>query len=131
MAKVKVKVFLSFKFKEDADLRGSFFGQARIHSSYDLKDYSLKEAYRPQDGSWKKKARKWIDLSEIVIVVLGDNTHSSTGVEVEVTIKNQLGRPGLQIRPMTRTSGRVRGAGDVVVWDWKQIDAKISECLKK
>ena len=50
MAKVKVKVFLSFKFKEDADLRGSFFKQAH-RSSYDLKDYSLKEAYRPQDGS--------------------------------------------------------------------------------
>lgn len=128
----KVKVFFSFKFKEDAELRGSFFEQARRGDScHDLEDCSLKEAYRPHNNSWKKKARRLIDLSDIVIVVLGDNTHSSSGVEVEVTIKNQLGKEGFQVCPQRRTSGRVRGAGDKVVWDWTEIDAKISECLKK
>ena len=128
----KVKVFLSFEYDKDVELRGSFFGQAaRGDSCHDLEDYSLKEAYRPHNNSWKKKARKLIDLSDIVIVVLGDDTDNAPGVEVEMTFKNQFGKPGIQIRPQPRTSGRVRGAGDEVVWDWKQIDAKISECLKK
>ena len=46
----KVKVFLSFEFDRDTDLRGSFFAQAH-HSSYEIEDYSLKEAYRPHDDS--------------------------------------------------------------------------------
>ena len=128
----KVKVFLSFEFDRDADLYRNFFQQAgRGDSCHEIEDCSLNEAYRPHDESWKKKARKQIGLSEIVIVVLGDDTHNAPGVEIEMTIKNQLGRPGFQIRPTTRTSGPVKGAGDVVPWDWKKIDAKISECLKK
>ena len=128
----KVKVFLSFEFDRDADLHRNFFQQARRGDScHDLEDYSLNEAYRPHDESWKKKARKQIDLSDIVIVALGDDTHNAPGVEIEMTIKNQLGKPGCQILPTTRTSGPVSGAGDVVPWDWKKIDAKISEKLLK
>ena len=128
----KVKVFLSFEFDRDADLYRNFFQQARRGDScHDLEDCSLNEAYRPHDDSWKKKARKQIDLSDIVIVALGDDTHNAPGVEIEMTFKNQLYKPGFQILPTTRTSGTVNGAGDVVPWDWKKIDAKISECLKK
>ena len=128
----KVKVFLSFEFDRDHDLYRSFFAQARRgDSSHEIEDCSLDEAYRPHDDSWKKKARKQIGLSDIVIVALGNDTQNAPGVEVEMTFKNQLGKPGFQIRPKNRTSGSVRGAGDEVVWDWKKIDAKISECLKK
>ena len=127
----KVKVFLSFEFDRDADLYRNFFAQARrSDSSHEIEDYSLNEAYRPHDESWLKKARKQIDLADIVIVALGDDTHNAPGVEKEVTIKNQLYKPGFQIRPKKRTSGSVSGAGDVVQWDWTKIDAKISECLK-
>lgn len=74
--------------------------------------------------------RKTRTRSDVVIVVLGDDTHSASSVEKEITFKNQLNKPGFQIRPKRRTSGSVRGAGDRVVWNWKQIDAKITECLK-
>ncbi len=128
----KVKVFLSFEFDRDHDLYRNFFAQARRgDSSHEIEDCSMDEAYRPHDESWKKKAREKIDSSDIVIVALGDDTHNAPGVEIEMTIKNQLYKPGFQIRPKNRTSGSVRGAGDEVVWDWKKIDAKISECLKE
>lgn len=126
----KVKVFLSFEFDGDADLYRNFFAQARRgDSSHEIEDYSLNEAYRPHDESWLKKARKQIDLADIVIVALGDDTHNAPDGEKEVTIKNQLYKPGFQIRPKNRTSGSVRGAGDLVPWDWKKIDAKILECI--
>ena len=89
----KVKVFLSFEFKRDRDLRGSFFKEAH-RSDYQIENYSLKEPYSPHDDSWKKKARQLIDLSDVVIVVLGDDTHSASGVEKEITFKNQLDKPG-------------------------------------
>ena len=128
----KVKVFLSFEFDRDADLYGSFFAQAaRGDSSHDIEDYSLNEPYRLDDNKWLKKAHEQIELSDIVIVALGDDTHNAPGVKKERTIANQLYKPILQIRPQSRTSGTVPGAGDVVKWDWKKIDAQISECLAK
>ena len=90
----------------------------------------MDEAYQPHNDSWKKKARNQIDLSDIVIVLLGDDTHNAPGIEVEMTLKNQLYKPGFQIRPKPRMTGTVKGGGDVIPWDWKQIDVKITECLK-
>lgn len=128
----KVKVFLSFEFDRDADLYRNFFTQAsRGDSSHDIEDYSLNEAYRPHDDSWVKTARSQIKRSDIVIVALGDDTHNAPGVEKEVTIANQLHKPVFQIRPKNRTSGEVRGAGEMIPWDWKKIDAMISKCLAK
>ena len=63
-------------------------------------------------------------------MLLGDDTHNAPGVEVEMTFKNQQKKPGFQILSKNRTSGPVDGGGDVVPWNWTQIDAKISECLK-
>ena len=128
----KVKVFLSFEFDRDADLYRNFFQQARRGDScHDLEDYSLNEAYRPHDESWLKKAREQIDLADIVVVALGDDTYNAPGVIKEVGEANQFKKPIFQIRPQGRTSGTVPGAGDVIPWNWKKIDAKISECLKK
>lgn len=128
----KVRVFLSFEFDRDADLYRNFFTQAsRGDSSHEIEDYSLNEAYRPHDDSWLQTARSQIKQSDIVIVALGDDTHSAPGVEKEVTIANQLHKPIFQIRPRSRTSGEVRGAREVIPWDWKKIDAMISECLAK
>ena len=126
-----VKVFLSFEFDKDRELQPNFYAQAKKHSDYEIKDYSLKETLRPDDNSWLKEAKKQIVLSDIVIVVLGQDTHNAPGVKKEVAFANQEGKPMFQTRPQKRTSGAVPGAGEEIKWDWKQIDAKISECLKK
>ena len=128
----KVKVFLSFEFDKDGELYRNFLQQAaRGDSDHDFEDCSMDEAYQPHNDSWKKKAAEQIALSDIVIVLLGDDTHNAPGVEVEMTLKNQQDKPGFQIRPTTRTTGTVNGGGDVISWVWKKIDAKISECLSE
>ena len=128
----KVKVFLSFEFDKDNELHHNFYAQAaRGDSCHEIEDYSLKEAYKPHnDSSWLKKAKDLISRSDIVIVVTGQDAHNALGVEKEVTIAHQQCKPIFQIRPQNRTSGPVRGAGDEIPWDWKKIEAKISECLK-
>ena len=127
----KVKVFLSFEFEKDNKLHHNFYAQGAKHSCHQIEDYSLKEAYRPHDDNWLKKASAQISHSDIVIVVIGQDTHNAPGVEKEVTLANQQGKPIFQIRPQSRTSGKVDGAGEVIPWKWKKIDAKISEYLKK
>ena len=128
MKKGKVGVFLSFEFGKDNELHYNFYSQAKQHSEYEVIDESLNEQYHP-DAQWLNKARKQIVLSDIVIVVVGEDTHNAPGVEKEVTIANQLKKPMFQIRPRERTASEVRGAGDVIRWNWKTIDAKIAECL--
>ncbi len=128
----KVKVFLSFEFDRDEELHQNFYGQAAEYSSHKIEDYSLNEPYPPHNNrSWLKIARDLISCSDIVIAVIGEDTHNAPGVEKEVTVANQQNKPIFQIRPQSRTSGRVDGAGEVIPWKWKKIDAKISECLKK
>ena len=128
----KVKVFLSFEFDKDDELHHNFYAQAsRGDSCYEIENYSLNEAYRPHDDSWLKKARRLISSSDIVIVVVGEDTHNAPGVEKEVTLANQQCKPIFQIRPQNRTDGKVEGAGEVIPWKWKKINAKISEYLKK
>ena len=128
MAK-KVGVFLSFEFDEDRDLHRNFYAQAKQHSTHRIKDESLNE--RRPDAEWLKFAREQITKSDIVIIVVGKNTHNAPGVEKEVTIANQLDKPMFQIRPRKRTAGKVKGAREMIRWKWKRINAKIDELLPK
>ena len=128
MKKGQVHVFLSFEFGEDNELHRNFYSQAKQESGCEIIDCSLNEAYHP-DSRWLEKARKQIALSDIVIVVVGEDTHNALGVEKEVTIANQLKKPMFQIRPQRRTAGEIRGGGEMIRWRWKKIDAKIAESL--
>ena len=87
--KKKIRVFLSFEFGRDNELHRSFYAQAEHHSQYEIIDCSLKEPYHP-DSRWLEKARKQITLSDIVIVVVGADTHNAPGVEKEVNEAHQL-----------------------------------------
>lgn len=126
----KVKVFLSFEFGKDNELHGDFMAEAPLHSQYKIIDCSLDEPYHP-DERWLEKARKQIKLADIVIVLLGQDTHNAPGIIKEAGEANKIKKRIFQIRPKNRPSGSVPGAGDVIPWDWKKIDAKISERLKK
>ena len=127
----KVKVFLSFEFDKDRELHPNFYTLAARDSSHKIEDYSLKETRRLHDNKWLQEADRQISRSDIVIVILGQDTHNASGVEKEGQLAHQRGKPIFQILPHGRTSGSVPGAGEVVRWDWKQIDAMISKCLKK
>lgn len=128
-----VKVFLSFEFGRDNELHHKFYAQAARGDSYhEIEDYSLKEVYQPHNDSiWLKKAKYLISCSDIVIVVTGQDAHNALGVEKEAMIAKQQRKPIFQISPRGRTNSSGREAGEVVPWDWKQIDAMASKCLKK
>ena len=76
MNKRKVRVFLSFEFGKDNELHHNFYSQAKQSSEYEIVDFSLNEAYHP-DVRWLEKARKQIAHSDIVIVVVGEDTHNA------------------------------------------------------
>ncbi len=111
----KVRVFLSFEFGKDNELHRNFYALAKAHSQYQIIDTSLNEQYHP-DAAWLKKARKQITQSDIVIVMLGDDTHNAPGVIKEVNETRHQKKPIFQIRPKGRTAAEVKISGVVIPW---------------
>lgn len=87
----KKRLFISFDFDHDEDLRNFLVGQSKHPDSpFEIADYSLKDHL---DGDWKSKIRTRIKKAECVAVICGHNTDSATGVSVELSITKEEGKP--------------------------------------
>ena len=87
----KARVFTSFDFDHDEDLRILLVGQAKNPDSpFEMADWSVKEA---MTGDWKEKVRTRIRRVDQVIVICGECTHTATGVSAEVTIAQEEKKP--------------------------------------
>lgn len=80
----KKRVFISFDYDHDLDLKNLLVGQAKNEDSpFEIIDFSIKEAIATD---WKEKARARIKRCDVVIVICGVDTHNAAGVATEVTI---------------------------------------------
>ena len=122
-----IDIFTSFEFDKDLDLKNSFFEQGRLlNPNYRIKNCSLNEAFR--EGDWQQKARARIEQCDVVIVLLGDDTHNAPGVKTEVRIANRINKPIFQIKPQPRPyRNGVVNAGEVIPWRWKRINRKLND----
>ena len=120
-----IDIFVSFEFDKDNDLRNSFYRQAKEHTHHRIKNCSLNEAY--PDKEWKKKAREAIRGCDIVIVLIGQDTHNAPGVEVETDMARSLGKPIIQVRPKTRPYKGLSSLDDPIPWKWKRINKELDE----
>jgi hypothetical protein len=83
----KKRVFISFDYDHDEDVKIMLAGQAKHDNSpFDLKDSSIKE---PLTGDWKDKVRRRMDNIDVVAVLCGEYTHTAKGVAAEVTIAQE------------------------------------------
>ncbi len=83
--------FISFDYDHDNDLRGNLVTQAkRSDSPFSITDWSVKE---PFDEKWRERVRELIERSDLTIVICGEQTHQAKGVEAEVTMVQQAGKP--------------------------------------
>jgi len=83
----KSRVFTSFDFDHDEDIRNLLVGQAKNPDSpFELADWSLKE---PLTGDWKAKIRTRIQRVDQVLVLCGTQTHNASGVSAELTIARE------------------------------------------
>lgn len=87
----KKRVFISFDFDHDEDLRNLLVGQAKNPDSpFDIADWSVKE---PLSGDWKEQVRGRIRRTDLTIVICGEWTHTATGVAEELKITREEGKP--------------------------------------
>jgi len=85
--KSKKRVFISFDYDHDSDLKNLLVGQARNEDSpFDIADWSVKEEL---PGDWKEKVRERIRKVDVVTVICGEYTDSAPGVNAEVKITQE------------------------------------------
>ncbi len=87
----KTKVFISFDFDHDEDLKNLLVGQAKNDDSpFEITDMSVKEEL---SGDWKNKVRKRIQRVDQVVVICGEYTNTATGVSAEITMAQEENVP--------------------------------------
>ncbi|RLA53173.1 MAG: hypothetical protein DRR42_05540 [Gammaproteobacteria bacterium] len=120
------KVFFSFDFDEDQTLKHHMVGQMKLPSSpFSGADWSMKEA-APQ-RNWEGEAEARINRSDVVVVLLGNNTHRAPGVLKEVAMARKLGRPIVQIIGYKDSNPTpVLNAGRKLAWTWDNMSNVLS-----
>ena len=117
----KKKVFVSFDFDNDKSLKDLIVGQARLPDSpFEVIDTSLKEAAPMK--TWEDKARAAIKRSDIVLVMVGENTHKAPGVLKEVEMARDESIPIVQVigyKDGNYTA--VSNAGRLYAWNWPNL----------
>ncbi|MCY3858309.1 MAG: hypothetical protein OXG25_05305 [Gammaproteobacteria bacterium] len=119
------KLFISFDYEFDNDLRCNFIAQAKEFCVHSIREHSLPAAV--VDRKWTRVARSRIRASDFVIFICGTNTHSAPGVEAEMTITQQLGKAyillkGRRDRKCSKPKG-ANAADEIVRWKWKRINS--------
>lgn len=117
------RIYVSFDFDHDAELRGSFVAQANRHSRHRIVDCFLPAAI---DGKWTRDAINRIGKSDFVVFICGANTHSAKGVEAEMTITLQLGKCYFLLTGRRNEAcskpGNAPRADSMHSWSWRRIN---------
>jgi hypothetical protein len=86
-----VRVFTSFDYDHDDDLRVMLLGQSKHPDTpFDIADWSVKEHLT---GDWQAKVRDRIRRVEQVCVICGTHTHTAKGVAIELAIAREERKP--------------------------------------
>jgi len=83
----KTKVFVSFDYKHDKNIKDALIEQSKYADSpFSISDYSIT---RQIDQKWKVEARRRISECDLMIVLCGEFTHQSNGVAAEISIAQE------------------------------------------
>lgn len=119
----KTRVFISFDYDHDDDLRQMMLAQAKIEASpFSFEDWSI----RREAENWKEDARKRIKHCDVVIVLCGYHTNRAKGVTEEIRIAREENVPYHLIRG--HKSGNCRRPfgtswmwDHIIAWTWPNI----------
>ena len=124
----KARLFISFDYDHDEDLRNLLAGQAKHPDTpFDIYDRSLKE---PLSGDWREKFRRRLSNVDQMVVICGEYTHLASGVGQEVRIAQEEGKPYFLLHGRSGRSGMkpstARATDKVYNWTWDKLKALIS-----
>ncbi len=124
----KQRVFISFDYDHDSDIKIMLAGQAKLEDSpFEFIDASVKEEL---SGDWKEKAKGRIKNCDQVIVLCGTSTDTASGVSAELKITQDEDIPYflLKGRPdKTCVKPKVALSSDKIYsWTWDNLKLLIN-----
>lgn len=119
----KARVYVSFDYDNDDDLRILLVGQSKNDDSpFSITDASIPEAVT---GDWKESARKRIKGADVVAVICGQKTDTAAGVAAEVTIAQEEGIPyfllGGRAAGGDKKPTTAKSTDKVYSWTWENL----------
>lgn len=119
----KRRVFISFDYDHDSDLKTLLVGQSKHEDTpFEISDWSVKEEL---SGDWKAKVRTKIKKVDIVAVICGEYTDTATGVSAEVMISQEEEKPYFLLAG--RASGKnkkpkaAKSSDSIYKWTWENL----------
>jgi len=122
----KTRVFISFDYDNDLDLKNLLVGQAKNDDSpFEIADWSIKDA----SSTWKQDARKRIKASDVVAVICGEHTDTATGVGIELGIAQEEGVPYFLLKGRANKTCKkpttAKSTDKVYDWTWPNLKTLI------
>lgn len=123
----KTKVFVSFDYENDADLKNLLAGQAKLKDSpFEIEDWSVKEHL---EGDWKEKVKRKMKRVDQVAVICGEHTHTAIGVSAEIKIAKEISVPYYLLKGRankTCTKPKAAASSDrLYKWTWDNLKSLI------
>lgn len=123
----KKRVFISFDYDHNLDLKNLLVGQAKNEDSpFEIADFSIKEAI---SEDWKNKARTRIKGCNVVAVICGEHTDTASGVSAEVKIAQEENVDYFLLgghKDKTCEKPKAANASDKIYkWTWDNLKALI------
>lgn len=121
----KTRVFTSFDFDHDEDLRNLLVGQSKNpESPFELFDWSVRAT---MSGDWKKLVRDRIKKTSQMIVICGEHTDAASGVSVELKIAQEEGLPYFLLSGRSGKKNRkpkaAKASDKMYKWTWDNLKA--------
>lgn len=128
------RAFISFDFDNNAGQRMYFIGQTKNSKTpFNVEDWSSKTEL-PQK-LWEALIEDKIKRCNILIVLVGRQTHSATGVVKEIRFANSNAIPifGVYVDDAGETTPLPDGLSRnrVIRWEWEEIASAIDQCMKE
>ncbi len=128
------RTFISFDYDHNESSKNLFIGQCKLSKSpFSIEDWSSKSSL-PQN-EWEKIVKDKINKCHILIVLVGKNMSSASGVnkEIKMALDQKVPYFGVYVDGANSTSILPTGLNRnrVVGWDWKEISNAIDNAMNE
>ncbi|CAM1339206.1 TIR domain-containing protein [Tenacibaculum aestuarii] len=126
------RAFISFDFDHNKSYRDLFVGQIKNSKTpFEIQDWSSKTRLPQKD--WEKLINQKINKCNMLIVLVGKNTHMATGVKKEILFSHNNNVPvfGVYIDGANSTTKipSFLQRNRTISWNWDKISAAINQCM--
>jgi MTH538 TIR-like domain (DUF1863) len=118
----KQRVFISFDYDHDFDIKILLAGQAKLPDSpFDFTDASVQYHLT---GDWKEKVKQRIRNCDEMCVLCGEYTDTATGVNIEVEIAQEIGQPYFLLSgrgDKSKKPNKAKSTDKLYKWTWENL----------